>query len=370
MTHALQKESTHHYVHSKNHKWTTKVMPGEFYVSEKDEMLITVLGSCIAACIYDESQHLGGMNHFMLPHSESGAWAGNISHATRYGNYAMEHMINELIKKGSQTAVEALSHGAIDVVGKPSHDASLMQECTRDIIQKITEASRARVGQKAPVAPAPLPEAFISQEKTFKIDEVMPSVSSNYLGKPIIAIASSTGGPQVLKEILAGVDSPNTPPIVIVQHIGVGFSEALARSIDKISPLNVIHAQNGQLLKRGNVYFAPAGMHMGVVSEKEYYKIKLYDLERVNRHKPSADVLFRTLNTVAGKKALSFVLTGMGDDGAMGLKELHMSGAQSYVQNEESCTVYGMPRAALALEPQHGALTVSQIIKKIKEYVS
>lgn len=100
MTAEIQKQSSHHYVHSKNHKWTTKIMPGEFYVSESgDEMLVTVLGSCIAACIYDETSDLGGMNHFMLPHSSDGEWAGN-SLATRYGNYAMEHLINELIKKG------------------------------------------------------------------------------------------------------------------------------------------------------------------------------------------------------------------------------------------------------------------------------
>tara|TARA_R110000868_G_scaffold189695_1_gene432931 strand:+ start:119143 stop:119745 length:603 start_codon:yes stop_codon:yes gene_type:complete len=96
----LQRKSSHHYIHSKNHKWTTKIMPGEFYATANDEMLVTVLGSCIAACIYDEQTGLGGMNHFMLPHSEDGKWAGN-SLATRYGNFAMEHLINELLKKGA-----------------------------------------------------------------------------------------------------------------------------------------------------------------------------------------------------------------------------------------------------------------------------
>ncbi|MAI07574.1 MAG: chemotaxis protein CheD [Magnetococcales bacterium] len=96
----IQKQSTHHYVHSKTHQWTTKLMPGEFYVTDKEELLITVLGSCVSACIYDVKGNLGGMNHFMLPHSSNGQWAGD-SLATRYGNYAMEHMINELLKKGA-----------------------------------------------------------------------------------------------------------------------------------------------------------------------------------------------------------------------------------------------------------------------------
>lgn len=102
VTSEIQKESSLKYVHSKTHLWTTKLMPGEFYVTDKEELLVTVLGSCIAACIYDVNGSLGGMNHFMLPHSESGEWAGNAnSLATRYGNYAMEHMINELLKKGA-----------------------------------------------------------------------------------------------------------------------------------------------------------------------------------------------------------------------------------------------------------------------------
>jgi len=112
----LQRQSSHHYVHSKNHKWTTKVMPGEFYATDKDEMLVTVLGSCISACIYDVKMGLGGMNHFMLPHSKDGNWAGNCI-ATRYGNFAMEHLINELLKKGAiKQRLRAKVYGGGDLI--------------------------------------------------------------------------------------------------------------------------------------------------------------------------------------------------------------------------------------------------------------
>lgn len=112
----LQRKSSHHYVHNSNKKWTTKVMPGEFYVTSKDEMLVTVLGSCISACIYDHISGTGGMNHFMLPHSTTGKWAGD-SLATRYGNFAMEHLINELLKLGAiKKNLRAKIFGGADLI--------------------------------------------------------------------------------------------------------------------------------------------------------------------------------------------------------------------------------------------------------------
>lgn len=277
-------------------------------------------------------------------------------------------MVSTLTKKGSETAVEALNHGAIDVIGKPSHKVEMMASMGAEIITKVTEASRARIGNKTPQDMPPMPQSYLSQEKTIKIDEVLKNVHAEYVGKRLIGIASSTGGPPVLKQILSEITSPNTPPIVIVQHIGVGFSEALAKSIGSTAPLPVHHALDGQLLKRGNIYIAPAGIHLGIGSEKGHYKVRFYDFDRVNRHKPSADVLFRTMKEVAGRHALSFVLTGMGDDGAIGLQQLQALGAPTYVQNEESCTVYGMPKAALKIDPNHKQAGIKQIIEKIKEY--
>lgn len=277
-------------------------------------------------------------------------------------------MVSTLTKKGSEIAVEALNHGAVDVIGKPSHKVEMMESLGSEIITKVTEASRARVNSSVRQEISPLPVSYLTQEKTITIDDVLKNVNAEYVGKRIIGIASSTGGPPVLKQILAEITSPNTPPIVIVQHIGVGFSEALAKSMGAATPLPVHHALDGQLLKRGNIYLAPAGIHIGITSEKEHYKIRFYDFERVNRHKPSADVLFRTMNKVAGRNALSFVLTGMGNDGAIGLQELYKSGASTFVQNEESCTVYGMPKAALHIENQHKEVGIKQIIEKIKEY--
>lgn len=277
-------------------------------------------------------------------------------------------MVSTLTKKGSKTAIEALNYGAVDIVAKPSHKVEEMEESAREIIYKVIEAANAKVSKTMDRPKTVIPSSYEEQEKRLSIHEVMPKVNALYVGKPVISIASSTGGPQVLKEILSNLNLSTTPPIVIVQHISVGFSEALAKSIDAVTPLQVVHAQDGQLLKAGHVYLAPAGIHVGIVNDKNFYKIKFYDLPRVNRHKPSADVLFKTVNAVAGRNSLSFVLTGMGDDGAIGLKELCASGGKTYIQNEESCTVYGMPKSALKIEPSHPPLNVSQIIKKIKEY--
>ncbi|MAF30667.1 MAG: chemotaxis response regulator protein-glutamate methylesterase [Magnetococcales bacterium] len=283
-------------------------------------------------------------------------------------------MISTLTKHGSQTAIEALDSGAVEVVGKPSHRIDEVEACSAEIITKVTQASCAKIGRNSNrhTGDAPLPSGFLSLTKEVKIDEVMPldKLKSKQVDKKIIAIAASTGGPVVLKQIVSALDDENTPPIVIVQHIGVGFSEALAESMNKLSVLQVVHAQDGQLLKSGHVYIAPAGMHMGVVNDKGHFKTKFYDYPKVNRHKPSADVLFRTVNAVAGKKALAVVLTGMGNDGAFTLKEICQAGGQTYVQQQESCTVYGMPRMALELESKHKAVHVPEMIKKIKEYTS
>ncbi len=288
-------------------------------------------------------------------------------------------MISTLTSTGTSTAIEALNNGAIDVVGKPSHKASELAESQSDIIEKVRAAAHAKVGQSnvrsLPNAVQQNSNAASTRdyEPVKTIDDLLPLKASiaNENSKPLIVIGSSTGGPPALKEIISGLTNPNTPPIVIVQHIGIGFTKSLAKNINNISDLTVTEAQEGEVLKNGHIYIAPSGKHLAIKKNSMgHYICETLDCGRINRHKPSVDVLFRTAQQVCGKKILAIVLTGMGDDGARCLKDLHSIGAETIVQNEESCVVYGMPRMALNLEPKHKSLNLKQITKAIKDYTS
>lgn len=278
-------------------------------------------------------------------------------------------MISTLTAEGSATAIEAFDYGAIDVVGKPSHKATELSNSQNEILDKVEAASFAHVGQANPKE-INKKTNLLSYEKCKVIDDILPlNRSKSVCNKKIITIASSTGGPPALKSILKEIVDLKTPPILIVQHIGMGFSKGLALNINKISALTTVEAADGQVLNDGHVYIAPSGKHLGVKQNAAGKLVcMILDFEKVNRHKPSADILFRTALQTCGKSTLGIILTGMGDDGARCLKELYQIGAETIVQNEDSCVVYGMPRVALEMEPGHRCLNLKQISKSIKDY--
>ena len=158
------------------------------------------------------------------------------------------------------------------------------------------------------------------------------------------------------------------PPIVVVQHMSAQFTAALAASIDKISPLTVQEAKDGMALEKGNIYIAPGGYQLIVKSTSLGTNIcQLSEMGRVNRHNPAVDVLFRSAEQASGRNCTAILLTGMGDDGARTLKDLNELGAETMVQSEETCAVFGMPRMALAMHSKHRTLSPEQITQKIKE---
>lgn len=304
-------------------------------------------------------------------------------------------MISTLTHKGSSTAMEALAHGAIDVVGKPSAVAGELEKQKDEIIEKIRNASYARVGQKnvpkinmADIQNLSQPNASagsdsssaanpISADLSFttakSIDDVYPKEKRSKASEteaPAIAIGSSTGGPGVLREIMTEIQTTNHPPIFIAQHMGAGFTEALARSLDGLSALTITEAKDGMPAKNGHAYIAPGNKHLTISKNlKGEYVCKLLDLDRVNRHRPAVDILFRSFGQAVGKNAYAILLTGMGNDGAQCLKELKSLGATTAVQSEETCAVFGMPRVALEMEPTHRTLSpvkISNFIKEIK----
>lgn len=281
-------------------------------------------------------------------------------------------MISTLTQKGSSTAIEALAHGAVDVVGKPSAIAAELEKQKNEILDKIRNAAYAKVGQnQGNLSSMPKVHKVVelTSSRSIDIDDVYPPTKkAPKSSQKVIAIGSSTGGPAVLREILADIGTNESPPIVIVQHMGAGFTAAFARSLDKLSRLTVVEAKDAMPIQANHVYIAPGDKHLLVSRNLKGELIcKLSDMDRVNRHRPAVDMLFRSLAETVGAKSTAILLTGMGNDGAICLKELKSLGAKTAVQSEETCAVFGMPRVALELDPNHSTLSPSKITKLIEE---
>ncbi len=183
-------------------------------------------------------------------------------------------------------------------------------------------------------------------EKKVHPDEVYKSSPSYTPGSKIIGIGSSTGGVESLLNIFKKLPS-GLPPIVITQHIPYGFSSSFAQRLNDHSKVNVIEVSSDTILQNGYAYLAPGNMHLVVEKSGSDYIGKLLDISKVSRHKPSVDIMFRSLNNSAGSAAMAIIMTGMGDDGTIAIQELYNNNAFTVAQSEESCVVFGMPQQAI-----------------------
>jgi len=257
-------------------------------------------------------------------------------------------MISSLTEQGADITLQALELGAVDFVSKPKLDVKQgLEEYTRDIIEKVTAAAGARVrGPSSSVATRAKSAPKVVGKNS--ADAVLPKSAARKHFKTtdrIIGIGSSTGGTEAIKEVLAGLP-PAMPGIVISQHIPEAFSGPFAQRVDALCQLTVQEAVNGQQVLPGHVYIAPGNRHLVVKRDGARYICELNDGPPVNRHKPSVDVMFRSLAQNVGSNAIGLILTGMGDDGAAGLGEMLEAGASSMVQDEKSSVVWGMPGEA------------------------
>jgi two-component system chemotaxis response regulator CheB len=249
-------------------------------------------------------------------------------------------MVSTLTEKGADVTLRALENGAIDFVSKPKLDvAEQLPVYAEEIIQKVKTAASARV--------KPLERRVSSnkllQEK-YTSDVILPKVSGKHFKTTdkIIGIGSSTGGTEAIKDVVANLP-PNMPGIVISQHIPESFSGPFAERVNSITRLTVMEARDGQQILPGHVYIAPGNRHLLVKRDGARYVCCLNDGEPVNRHKPSVDVMFRSLAQNAGPNSIGVMLTGMGTDGAAGMGEMKQEGALTIAQDEKSSVVWGMP---------------------------
>lgn len=261
-------------------------------------------------------------------------------------------MISTLTEQGAEATIRALELGAVDYIPKPKLGvAEGIRNFQQLIVDKIRIAAQANV-------------------KRVKRDKVTSRISSPILGtEKIIAIGASTGGTEAIKEVL--VDLPaNSPAVVITQHMPPGFTTSFAKRLDSLCHIKVKEAEHNERILPGCAYLAPGSFHMKIVKSGADYRISLSDSARVSGHKPSVDVMFDSLVECAGKNIVAALLTGMGKDGASGLLKIKEAGGFTFVQDEASCVVFGMPREAIALGADCKVLSLDDISQGIITQVS
>lgn len=276
-------------------------------------------------------------------------------------------MVSTLTEAGAEITLEALSLGAVDFVSKPKIDVSeRIYDYQEEIIAKVKMAAGVKVKQRVERQTT---KPQISEKLSADAVIEKPVVSKRVVTtEMLVAIGASTGGTEAIKEVLEKLPA-DFPSVVITQHIPPVFSESFANRLDSLCAMRVVHAEEGQEIVRGHAYVAPGDRHLIVRRSGSRLYCSLNDGPPVNRHIPSVDVMFRSVLQSTSGKCVCALLTGMGADGANGLKELHDNGAYTIAQDEDSSVVWGMPGEAVKLGAADAVLPLDRIAEKIKQKV-
>lgn len=269
-----------------------------------------------------------------------------------------------LTEKGAETTIQALAAGAISIITKPKIGLKdYLLDASEDLIHHIKVASKANVRK--------ILHSVINYkvEPKLSTDVILP-ICNHAMAQTterIVAIGTSTGGTQALEKVLT--ELPRVcPGIVIVQHMPENFTAAFASRLNGLCQIDVKEAQKGDRVFSGRALIAPGGKHMLLKRSGAQYYVDIVDGPPVSRHRPSVNVLFRSVAQNAGKNALGIIMTGMGEDGAQGLKEMRDIGSATIGQDEESCVVYGMPKEALKLGAVERQVSLSKISNEIVSF--
>ena len=272
-----------------------------------------------------------------------------------------------LTSKGTETAMQALAAGAVAIITKPKIGIkNFLLDASSDLLAAVKEAASANVKN---LLHAAKPADKLSPKLT--ADAILPplAVAMAETTERVVAIGTSTGGTQALELILSALPRVS-PGIVVVQHMPEKFTTAFAARLDSICQIEVREAHNGDRVIPGLALIAPGGRHMLLKRSGAQYHVEIQDGPLVSRHRPSVDVLFRSVAKYAGKNALGIIMTGMGDDGARGLREMHDAGARTVAQDEESCVVFGMPKEAIKLGSVDKVIPLRTIAREISAQAS
>ncbi|WP_444542042.1 protein-glutamate methylesterase/protein-glutamine glutaminase [Chitiniphilus eburneus] len=275
-----------------------------------------------------------------------------------------------LTQRGAEVTMDALAAGALGIITKPSIGLKdFLQDSSADLVTAIRGASQARLGRfrgtataSTAATPPPRAEARRPVDPAMQDRFAAPKLSAdaileaptarhgNHLPTTdkIMALGTSTGGTQALEVVLTALP-PNSPGLVVVQHMPEQFTRTFAARLNGLSRIEVREAAHNDRIVAGTALIAPGGRHLVVKRSGAQYFVEVVEGPLVSRHRPSVDVLFRSVAKAAGRNAVGFIMTGMGDDGAHGMREMYDSGATTYAQDEASCVVFGMPKEAIQM---------------------
>ena len=270
-----------------------------------------------------------------------------------------------LTEAGAKTTIEALAAGALAIIQKPKLGIkSFLTSASNDLVTAVKAAAQANMGVlRLRASPLPQPPVKLSA------DAIIPAGAIGAMAQTterVVAIGTSTGGTQALEAVLGALPL-NSPGIVVVQHMPEKFTTAFAARLNDICRITVKEAQDKNRVLPGQVLIAPGGKHLLLRRSGAQYVVEVSDGPLVNRHRPSVDVLFRSVAKCAGSNALGVIMTGMGDDGAAGLLEMRKAGAMTIAQDEATCVVYGMPKEALKRGGVERSVSLDQIAREIMQ---
>jgi two-component system, chemotaxis family, protein-glutamate methylesterase/glutaminase len=269
-------------------------------------------------------------------------------------------MVSSMTDKGAEVTLDALAMGAVDFLSKPKIDvAAKLPEYCEELISKIKVAACASVRALDPQRAAALKPKGANPIAT----DVLPVARAARKMRTtdrVIAIGASTGGTEAIKHVLCGMPA-DAPGILITQHIPKAFSTSFARRMNDCCAMTVTEAEDGQQVLAGHAYIAPGDRHLYVIRDGARYVCRLDDGAPVNRHKPSVDVLFTSVAKCAGQNAIGVLLTGMGKDGAKGLREMRAAGSRTVAQDEATSVVWGMPGEAVAIGAAEEVISIDDM---------
>lgn len=254
-------------------------------------------------------------------------------------------MLSSMDKRQADITLKSLELGAVDFIPKTSGSLSLdLDRKSDDIIAKVKAAAKAKIAPRQHIVHSIIPTR-------------MPTISGDW----IVVIGSSTGGPKALPEVLSRLPGNLPAAVLVVQHMPEGFTKSFAERLNWTSALEVKEAEEGEEIKKGKVYLAPGNKHMMLQGSR----IQLDDGPKVNYVRPAVDVLMRSVAPIYGPRTIGVVLTGMGSDGAEGMKFIKTNGGKTVVQNEDTCVVYGMPKAVVDLRAADRVVPLEDIAQSI-----
>lgn len=257
-------------------------------------------------------------------------------------------IVSSLTKSGSEIALEAVESGAVEVLCKPGA-AYTIGDMSLELRQKIRAASKANLAVAA---------------RRAETDAIRPARAMTRTTNKVIVLGASTGGTQAIERVLREFPA-NAPGTVIVQHMPAGFTKAFATRLNDLCEVEVKEAENGDRVVAGKVLIAPGNQHMLLNRSGAQYFVEVKDGPLVGHHRPSVDVLFRSAAMHVGANAVGVMLTGMGNDGAAGMKQMRDAGAINVAQDEATCVVYGMPRAAFEANAVHHVVALEKVASTI-----